>query len=331
MFKKQLNRTIRKHISTSRSQPLISEPFKFDNTRKLRDTNQVFPKPNFISFDAYGTLYTPKKLVYEQYFEIASKEFGLEKSQESIAQDFPKVHQQLLKDFPNYGKKSTEIETVNQWWLELIVRLFKIEHFTKDEQSQQLCTRLINFFESKEAYHLYEDVIPTLSQLTEKNVHMVVSSNSDARVYKILNSLGLSGYIVDSDVYLSYNLHHEKPEKTFFDMVANSQILRSEGALLAKEARADYLSNCWHVGDGHDKDFLGAIRAGWNGVYLDRTILSKYLTSEIPDPEADSTSCMTKPHTDPQHGSAHKPVQLIANNRVVISDLTQLIQLFNSK
>lgn len=324
-----ISRIFKRLVSTVRRQPLISEPFKFDNTRKLRDTNQVFPKPNFISFDAFGTLYTPKKPVYEQYFEIASDEFGIDKSQESIKNEFPIVHKQLLQEFPNYGKNSGKIDSLEQWWLELIVRLFDINHYTKDSKSQEFCQRLINHFESSEGYHLYEDVIPTVSKLKEHNFHVVVSSNSDARIYKVLESFGLSDYIKKPDIYISYNLLHEKPHKTFFDMVSNAQILRSKGSLLPKDERSEYLENCWHVGDGHDKDFLGAVRAGWNGIFLDRSIQSRYLTQEIPDSDADATGCITKPKDHPNLGSPDKPIQFIANNRVIISDLTQLIQLFN--
>lgn len=322
-------RTVYKRFITTKAEPLVSEPFKVANARKLRDTNQVFPRPNFISFDAYGTLYTPKSPIYDQYFEIASKEFGIDKSRESIKQDFPKAHQQLLSEFPNYGKDSNHINTIEQWWLELIIRVFELDHYSKNKDSLNLCNRLINHFESSEAYHLFEDVIPTISKLSEHNINLVVSSNSDSRVYKILDSLGLSTYIDDSNVYLSYNLAHEKPEKTFFDMISNSQIVKAYGTLLPKQERADYLSNCWHVGDGHDKDFLGAVRSGWNGIYLDRLIQSKYLTQEMPDPDADSTSCMTKPNDSPSLGTPEKPIQLLADNRIIISDLTQLLQLFD--
>ena len=38
----------------------------------------------------------------------------------------------------------------------------------------------------------------------------------------------------------------------------------------------DFLSDCWHVGDSYNNDYIGAVRAGWNGVLLDRNRTSEF-------------------------------------------------------
>ncbi|EGV65997.1 HAD-like protein [Yamadazyma tenuis ATCC 10573] len=309
---------------TNMSVPLISDPLTFNNARKIRDTNTVFSKPNFVSFDAFGTLYVPKKPVHIQYHEIASEQFGIDKSAESIKQSFPVIHNQLLQEFPNYGKDSKEITSTDQWWSELIVRLFDLKHYSQDQDSLDVCNSLINRFKSSKGYHLYEDVIPTLSKLKENDITVLVSSNSDPRVYDILESLGLDQYI--DNVYISYHLSHEKPSKKFFDLVANSQI--SNIGSLPADKRSSFLENCWHVGDSHDKDYVGSVRSGWNGVLIDRDVKSGYLNHPMPSPEAESPSCMTGPAGDIRLGNSSRPAQIIADNRVIVSDLTQILSLF---
>lgn len=45
---------------------LVSEPFKIQNARKMRDNSDVFARPEIVSFDGFGTLYYPRKPVAEQ-------------------------------------------------------------------------------------------------------------------------------------------------------------------------------------------------------------------------------------------------------------------------
>lgn len=315
-------RIIRRSVS-SYSSKLISDPFKIDNTRKMRDTSSIFPKPNIVSFDAFGTIYIPKVPVFQQYFEISS-DMGFEKSIDSIKEDFPVVFSGMNERFPNFGKNSKEITSVESWWSELIVKLYGIDHYTESEKSLELCNRLLDRFSSAEGYHLYEDVIPTISRLKDKGVNVVVSSNSDSRVINVLESLGVMKYLDVDDIYLSYDLDFEKPSKLFFDSVLDSHF--SKTSRPSKEERVHYLSNVWHIGDSHDADYLGAVRSGWNGVFLDRDAKSRYLSYYIPDPEDSNPSCMGKPPTSEY---SDKPMQLIANNRAVISDLRQLLDLYD--
>lgn len=300
--------------------PLISDPFEFKNVMAIRDTNTRFPKPNFISFDAFGTIYTPNPPVHEQYHDVISK-YGIQKSSEYIKETFPVIHKKMMKDYPNYGKKAGMANS-EEWWYKLIVTLLDLE---EGETTYKLCSELIERFKSLDGYYLFPDVIPTFKKLQESDIKIVISSNSDPRVFDILDSFGLLKFVDKEDIYISYDLWTEKPQKAFFDAVVNAEIKKSVGFSLSKEEKTEYLSNCWHIGDGHSKDYLGAVKAGWNGIYLDRSASSDYLSSTIPDPGEESPSCMYKPET---HPTSSKPIQFIANNRVILSDLRQLEELF---
>lgn len=97
-------RVLKRSISTQSN--LISQPFNAENTRIIRESEKKFPKPNFISFDLFGTIYKPKTPVPEQYHQITSQEFGISKSAESIRQDFAKVYEELQDEFPIMVKVS---------------------------------------------------------------------------------------------------------------------------------------------------------------------------------------------------------------------------------
>ncbi|CAK9440439.1 uncharacterized protein LODBEIA_P45390 [Lodderomyces beijingensis] len=290
---------------------LISQPFKTENTRIIRESNKKFPPPNVISFDLFGTLYKPKKPVPEQYYDISHDEFGIAKSAQSIEKDFPRVYSQLQKEYPNYGKGHPQFEHCDAWWRELILRLYGLDKYS--DETKALSHRLIHHFTSEQAYDLYADVLPTLETLQSHGVKMVVASNSDSRALTILQSLNIKHFFqcVESwhcsGIFLSYDYDHAKPDKALFDQVA-TRMYRSvkDPHFRGKSPPVSFLDACWHVGDDHDQDFVGAIRAGWNGVLLDRegkSPLGQGLTQ-------------------------HNGCLILANNRVVMTNLAQLLNLF---
>ncbi|KAI5957497.1 hypothetical protein KGF57_003191 [Candida theae] len=304
----------------------MSEPFNAENTRIIRESEKKFAKPNFISFDLFGTIYKPKIPVPEQYHQITSQEFGISKSAESIAKDFAKVFEELQDEYPNYGKGVSEFEHSDAWWKELVTRVYDLPR--KDPKTNDICNRLVNHFTSSEAYDVYDDVLPTLEGLRKRGVTMIASSNSDSRSVKILRSLQLIEFFIN--VNLSYDYEVGKPKKSFFDAVAVKEY-RSEvdGGYRGLTPPGDFLSGCWHVGDGHEKDFVGAIRAGWNGILLDRDGTSELSLGKKRQNKSTYDACyMSQGHGREEDESDDGPL-VLANNRVVLSRLTQLLQLYN--
>jgi hypothetical protein len=67
-----------------------------------------------ICFDAFGTLFTPRKPVAQQYSEVA-RSFGLGGfSDDDIANSFKKAFKHESKTNPNYGKKTGM--GAEKWW-----------------------------------------------------------------------------------------------------------------------------------------------------------------------------------------------------------------------
>lgn len=314
--------TFRRSVSHKRD-PLLSDPFH-DQQNKVRDSNNEFSKPHLISFDVFGTLYTPKAPISHQYHTVALEEFGIDKSLTSIEEEFPKLYSEICQKYPNYGKRSSEIGDCDAWWLEIIVKLFGLPHYTKDEKSAQLCRRLLTYFTGREAYMVYDDVIPTLTKLKENNIKLIVSSNSDVRVMEILKNLGLMDFFSIDHVYLSYDLDASKPDKKFFDSV----YLRFLASIMESSEEIDklvYLENCWHVGDSQEKDFLGPVRSGWNAILLDRENTSQFFSNSNPPGNPRYAQCFSEPSDE---GVDSSELKIIANNRVALRNLNQLLTIF---
>ncbi|EGW33608.1 uncharacterized protein SPAPADRAFT_60942 [Spathaspora passalidarum NRRL Y-27907] len=224
-----------------------------------------YPRPNFISFDLFDTLYTPKQSVPLTYYKIATDEFNIRhKSLEAINKELPIVYNEVFMEYPNYGKGV--LKSWDCWWRELIIRLFQLER--NDQKTQALCDRLIQFY-SGEAYRVYDDVIPTLDILTRNNVKLVITSNSDYRVFEILKYLNLIDYFNHEDIFLSYDVGYVKPSIDFFNVVVETMYKQQYGKDAGIPDKT-YRNNCFHIGDSHDKDFIGCIASGWNGIYLQR-------------------------------------------------------------
>lgn len=304
-----------------RRMSLSSDPFSDDHVKKIRETHNHFPKPAFISFDLFGTLYTPREPVPKQYHDIATREFGIDFPLDRISSQFPIVYEQLLSKYPNYGQESPNISNTSEWWSELIVELLEIPHYKQSQHSMQVCDRLLSHFTTDEAYRVYDDVIPTLKALSDEGVPLLVSSNSDPRVYEILENLQLSQFFPKDLTYLSTNLGYEKPDRKFFHTIANSLYQKSD-----VQNKPDFLEQCWHVGDSYAKDFLPSVKSGWNGVLLDRHRTSK-IFSHHQQPQLKLDACFLSDRGEPDIDDDN--LRLIANNRVAMTDLTQLLRIFD--
>lgn len=309
------SRQIARSLTTARSS-LVFDPFADDHTKKIRETHTQFPIPHLVSFDVFGTVYAPKKPVPEQYHAISLQEFGISKPLAEIQQDFASTYAQLMQKYPNWGKGV--LPSCDAWWLELMVAVFQLPHYSKDEQSKKFCDRLLQHFTTDEAYRVFDDVVPTLQKLAAHKVRVIACSNSDIRVHQTLDNLGLGKYF--SGVFTSYEIGSQKPDRAFFDAVASATWNESK-----VPKRSAFLEGCWHVGDSREHDFLGPIRAGWNGVLLDRERLSQFFSGKG----------QVQPNSDHCYMSATEPsgiqedsIQVVANNRAAVTGLSPLLRIF---
>lgn len=297
---------------------LILDPLRPERIAKSQAAS-VFPKPHFVSLDLWGTIFTPKAPIAEQYYKI-SNSYGLQKLLESIRADFPRVFNDLQNEAPNYGKSSASIKSTSEWWETLIKRLYKLEN---GPLTERLCAHLVDHFSTSEAYELFPDVPATLKTLQENGIPIIGATNSDDRVVLVLSSLGVADYF--DDIYMSYDLGCAKPDRAFFRAIANKFLLHSRNSGGQKVKSPSFLEDVWHVGDHYNKDFVGAVKSGWNGVLLDREKTSVFMRAGRAKTSAISNDCFEAQLT---LSIELEDLVVIANNRACVSSLRQVPRIF---
>ena len=152
-----------------------------------------------ISVDAFGTLYRPKEPIGAQYLKMA-KECGLDANIKHT--DLESSFRLALKDTttkcPVYGEKQGM--KPEQWWQEIVHSTFRPLSQGHPIPSS-LAPRLYRHFSTKDAYALYPDVLPFLTQMRKLKqrfqdpegpiVLLGIITNSDDRVQSIIRSFGL--------------------------------------------------------------------------------------------------------------------------------------------
>lgn len=287
-------------FTSGRINQLISDPLEIENTQIIRESASKFPRPEFISFDLFGTIFKPKTSIGEQYHQIGKK-FGIKKSEKELDDQFKQVYKKLLEKYPNYGKGN--LSTSADWWKLLISEIFG--------ENKELSDQLISNF----SYELYPDVKETLEQLHQKGIKLVAATNSDERVKDVLEKLDIAKYF--SGVYTSYEVGFSKPEREFFLSIIKGEV--------GERVSPEFLQNVWHVGDNYEKDFLGPVKSGINGILLDRLKESEFFINKE-EKKQDNDACFM---STGQIKEENDELLVIANNRLVIGGLKQLINLFD--
>ncbi|KAK4211308.1 hypothetical protein QBC37DRAFT_427199 [Rhypophila decipiens] len=257
-----------------------------------------------ICFDAFGTLFKPKRSVEEQYTLVAHK-FGVGINPDGtnhfnsadVRSSFRAAFKSSAKEYPNYGRAVGMGATA--WWTKVITDTFT----PLLPQSQQrtplpagLAPALLHRFSSADGYQEPSPGLRTLfhrlrsisSDSTKASpfdqVIVGAITNSDDRVPDILTSFGLRVSPLrfgtgsrearedprtadDIDfTCISYDVGHEKPDTNIFEA--------AEGlakGLTGLKKTATMESSNWvkiHVGDEYKHDVEGALGAGWIPVWI---------------------------------------------------------------
>ncbi|KAF9697061.1 hypothetical protein EKO04_004776 [Ascochyta lentis] len=264
---------------------------------------QSAKKNLLLCFDAFGTLFQPNTPIPRAYAQAAIRhgvKCDTKDPEADVGREFRRAFEEGSRRSPNYGK-ATGLGAEN-WWRNVIHSTFQPWLEPGQDVPQALVRELLTRYSTKEGYDIFPDVKPFFQMLRNKSSTDVVKSwpwektvvgiitNSDDRVPGILDSFGLKigprrvgtpdqrtaeGALEDdvSFVVLSYDVGVEKPERGIYDAAVDSL----EETLAARDdgLKVDDFEKL-HVGDSLKHDFLGAKRAGWKALMLDRS--EKYKT-----------------------------------------------------
>ena len=199
------------------------------------------PDIRAITFDIGGTLIEPWPSVGHLYAEVAAGHGYKNLAPALLNQRFEEARQGRGDFAHSY-----------QAWANLADTTFAglVDRRPSDSFFPDLYAR----FTERDAWRIFEDVIPTLEELASRGVPLAAVSNWDERLRPLLKALNLEGYF--EAVLVSSELYFAKPSNVIFE-----HALRKLG-LPAGEVL--------HVGDSRIEDLEGARGAGLQSRLINR-------------------------------------------------------------
>ncbi len=208
-----------------------------------------------VTFDAGGTLIKPWPSVGHVYAEIAVRH-GYKIPPSLLNQRFTKAWRGL-KNF-NHAREE---------WSALVDQTFT--GLLEPLPGETFFPELYDRFSEPEAWHIFEDVRPTLDALASRGIRLAIISNWDERLRPLLDKLNLAKYF--EAIIVSCEIGFPKPSPVIFEHASKKLGLAPQFIL--------------HVGDSREHDAGGAAGAGYQHRLLDR---------ELEDPKAGSIKSLAE-------------------------------------
>ncbi|GAA5856885.1 hypothetical protein JCM9279_007589 [Rhodotorula babjevae] len=245
-----------------------------------------------VLLDAFGTVFSPREPVFQQYTSVA-RSFGLQVEEARVKDGFKQAFKNWAKAYPLYGKRSTPPLDPEQWWTGVIDETFRragVPAAEFEPVSARLCTTLVHRFWGQEGYALHDDVHPLLHSLHAFGLPPpVIVSNTDPSVSRILRALGtiegqtdpLDAGIRESEVWTTWELEQEKGGPTFWEEV----LVRLRAT--ARERGEDELEahDVLVVGDEAVSDYEAPRRVGMQSLLLRRDPVGEHARASYSDDE----------------------------------------------
>lgn len=193
-----------------------------------------------ITLDVGGTLIEPWPSVGHIYAEVAARH-GVQAEPAELTRRF--VQAWRAQDAFQYTRAD---------WAAVVDATF--EGLSTQLPSQTFFGELYSHFAKAECWHVYEDVIPTLTALRQQGIRLAVISNWDDRLRPLLKSLELAHWF--EVIHVSAEIGAHKPDTRIFQTAAESLETPPDRIL--------------HVGDGEREDYQGALVSGLQSRWLCR-------------------------------------------------------------
>lgn len=213
-----------------------------------------------VFFDLYNTLvgFDPPR---EETQAKILKELGVEVTPQSLLRPIMAADEFISQECARYplGKRSKE-ETVELYtgYQGTILKEVGIE------ASWELITGILKkWLKADYKMVLFDDVVPTLTQLKERGLILGLISNVDRDITPLYQGLGLADWLTVA--VTSQDVGFNKPDPQIFRAALRKAKLRPIEAL--------------YVGDQHQIDVAGANSAGMLGILLDRNGFFEDITS----------------------------------------------------
>jgi putative hydrolase of the HAD superfamily len=193
-----------------------------------------------VTFDVGGTLIEPWPSAGHVYAEIAARHGSQSFSPEQLNARFKAAWRARQK----FGHSRDE-------WAQLVEEVFR----GADPLNENFFPELYEQFARREAWRIFDDVLPALDALAANNIKLAVISNWDERLRGLLKSFSLDRYF--EALIISCEVGFPKPSPVIFEHAARKLGLSAHEML--------------HIGDSREMDVQGARAAGFHALQIHRT------------------------------------------------------------
>jgi putative hydrolase of the HAD superfamily len=202
-----------------------------------------------VFFDVGGTLVELNGSVGEIYDRFARR-YGIDRDPAAMTDVFSRsFREQPPLAFPR-GTPEDELQRLERdWWRRLVLEV--IPWFSEFDA---FFNEVYEFFRGREAWRLFDDVIPTLAELKNRGLRLAIISNYDSRIDDLLRDFEIEHFF--DGVHVSSRIGAAKPDGDIFLSAMRYHRVEPQRAL--------------HVGDSLREDVEGASAVGIRAVLLDR-------------------------------------------------------------
>jgi putative hydrolase of the HAD superfamily len=198
-----------------------------------------------ISFDATGTLFDPLPSIGAIYAEVL-QENGIFLSE-------PELEMRFMSEFHKSRAQTLSLineVTERERWKRVV------EGILREEYTEAVFNSLWNSLGEGYRWKTKPKLKTTLHHLKELGFKLIVVSNWDQRLHRILANLNITKYF--DQIFISTELGVEKPSEDIYRKVASELDSDSTSFL--------------HLGNSPSNDLKPALRAGWNALLLHNRI-----------------------------------------------------------
>ena len=204
-----------------------------------------------VCFDLHATLahYQPSR---EEVYATACHELGFEVSPEALRESLPQADAWWREENSRSPISKRPPKEKTAAYSEYVLRALRgagleVSH----DVALQILTKI---FQNGLKFELYDDALPTLKLLKERNLILGLISNVGIDTDSICKDLGLQPYL-DFQV-TSFEAGHDKPHPEIFLTALEKAQVKAEETI--------------YVGDQYDLDVVGARGVGMKAVLIDR-------------------------------------------------------------
>jgi len=196
-----------------------------------------------VFFDVGGTLIHPHPSVGTIYSEVAGRH-GVNLSETECEARFKSAWKVQKQGGGAIDEK---------WWHQVVRKVFENNSFPDFEL---FFKDVYSIFEQPHVWKIFDDVLPTLSELKKRGLRLAIASNWDERLPPLLDQLNLSQYFEKE--FISFEMGISKPNPQFFrNALAKMDIPAIEAI---------------HIGDDEVEDGQCAESAGLRAYIINRNI-----------------------------------------------------------